>query len=183
MPARKDLTGNTYGKLTVLEFIPDARMWKCVCDCGVICNKHASALTRKRHVNSCGCYQKQILSAYNTNTKKLDDSVTAARKIYGEYKNSANTREYDFTIDFDTFVYIVKQPCTYCGVINSNYRIIRNGSFSYNGLDRVDNSIGYTRGNVVSCCRICNRAKHTLTKKEFQEWINRLVNHQGMING
>jgi hypothetical protein len=32
-------------------------------------------------------------------------------------------------------------------------------------------SEGYLPSNVVTCCKICNRAKHNLTIYEFREWI------------
>ena len=44
----------------------------------------------------------------------------------------------------------------------------------YSGIDRIDNAAGYTEGNVVACCRICNRAKETLSVQEFAEWASRL---------
>lgn len=41
--------------------------------------------------------------------------------------------------------YIVGQPCTYCG-----------DSQNSTGCDRVINSIGHTKANVVPCCKTCN---------------------------
>jgi len=46
---------------------------------------------------------------------------------------------------------------------------------SANGIDRQDNAKGYIPGNCVSCCRICNYAKHALTLEEFKSWIQRLI--------
>ena len=46
-----------------------------------------------------------------------------------------------------------------------------NGDFIYNGIDRLDNNEGYLPSNVVTCCKICNRAKHSLTVVEFLEWV------------
>ena len=44
----------------------------------------------------------------------------------------------------------------------------------YNGVDRVDNSLGYIKENCVACCKICNNAKSTLSISEWQEWIIRV---------
>jgi hypothetical protein len=41
-------------------------------------------------------------------------------------------------------------PCYYCKSQKEN---------EVNGIDRVDNSKGYTKDNCVSCCQFCNRMK------------------------
>ena len=54
----KDLTGQKFGKLTVLEITPERRnrqvVWKCQCDCGNIVYIVGSSL-RNGHTQSCGC--------------------------------------------------------------------------------------------------------------------------------
>jgi hypothetical protein len=50
--------------------------------------------------------------------------------------------------------------------------------FVYNGLDRVDNTLGYLPGNVVACCTQCNGAKLNYTQEEFLFWANQLYSHQ-----
>ena len=42
-----------------------------------------------------------------------------------------------------------------------------NGQYLYNGIDRIDNKLGYIKGNMTPCCKICNHAKHDLT---FEGW-------------
>lgn len=46
-----------------------------------------------------------------------------------------------------------------------------------NGIDRVDNSIGYTQENCVPCCAQCNRAKSNLSKDVFLAWVTRVYLH------
>ena len=60
----EDLTGKTFGKLTVLHRAPDyiqpsgqhKRMWHCRCECGNECDVRASDL-KSGNTNSCGCFQ------------------------------------------------------------------------------------------------------------------------------
>lgn len=59
MSKRKDLTGNVYGELTVLEYShndPESRspMWLCKCSCGIEKAIHGYALEHG-HYKSCGC--------------------------------------------------------------------------------------------------------------------------------
>ena len=54
----KDLTGQKFGKLLVLEMTPERRnrqvVWKCLCDCGNISYVVGQAL-RTGHTKTCGC--------------------------------------------------------------------------------------------------------------------------------
>lgn len=58
----KDLTGQKFGHLTVLEATPERRnrqvVWKCQCDCGNITYVVGGSL-RNGHTTTCGCSWKQ----------------------------------------------------------------------------------------------------------------------------
>lgn len=56
-----DLTGKVFGKLTVLERVPNlngSTRWLCICECGNTSTPHAGSLV-KGIVNSCGCIRKE----------------------------------------------------------------------------------------------------------------------------
>lgn len=64
-----DITGNTYGRLTVTGYSHTTHyrktMWKCSCECGNIC------IVQRGHLisggtTSCGCYHAEIFSAIIT---------------------------------------------------------------------------------------------------------------------
>ncbi len=63
----KDLTGQRFGKLIVLELdqeksTPKRKFWKCQCDCGNIKSIRSDSLTSKKAPTvSCGCYNKERL--------------------------------------------------------------------------------------------------------------------------
>ena len=44
-----------------------------------------------------------------------------------------------------------------------------------NGIDRVDNNIGYTEENTVPCCEFCNRAKLNNTEEYFKTKIIKIA--------
>ena len=63
MPVAKDITGQRFSRLVVLERAGSNKdghaVWKCLCDCG----EHTWAigkLLRTGHTRSCGCLQKEI---------------------------------------------------------------------------------------------------------------------------
>ncbi len=76
MAKYEDLTGQKFGRLTVLEPTEQKnkdgrRIWKCLCDCGNI--KFTTCQNLKRgHCTSCGCKNKEQITALGkTNAKNL----------------------------------------------------------------------------------------------------------------
>ena len=68
---------------------------------------------------------------------------------FNNYKIRAENKDIDFTIDNDYYNDIVKKPCYIC------HRTPQ----VKNGLDRYNNSKGYTKDNIRSCCGSCNFLK------------------------
>ena len=75
---------------------------------------------------------------------------------YIAYKSSARDRGWEFTLTKEEFAELWQQSCFYCG-----------GEIATIGLDRIDNTQGYNKGNVVSCCSTCNYMKATKTFDEY----------------
>lgn len=83
MNKRKDLTGNTYGDLTVLNYShndPDTRspMWLCECTCGNRKTIHGYALEHG-HYKSCGC-QRDTKRDMGVKKHIEQDSIDGTRK-------------------------------------------------------------------------------------------------------
>ena len=53
------------------------------------------------------------------------------------------------------------------------------GKLIYNGIDRINNKVGYVLKNCVSCCKNCNRAKSDLSIENFNNWIKNLSINYG----
>lgn len=53
---------------------------------------------------------------------------------------------------------MIKMPCFYCNLLPDN---------RLNGIDRMDNTKGYTIDNCVSCCKNCNFIKKSLDANTF----------------
>lgn len=68
-----DLSGNKFGKLTVLGR-KDASFWECRCDCGGSALQRTYALT-SGHANSCGCMQRKTHGLCGVRTYKSWDSM------------------------------------------------------------------------------------------------------------
>lgn len=81
--------------------------------------------------------------------------ASAAKNLFNNYKRHALQKGRAFELLLEHVVSILTQPCFYCERPPSNNR----WGFSYNGIDRLDNDVGYIVGNVVPCCRECNWMK------------------------
>lgn len=62
MPRIKDITGQRFGRLTVIEYAGldtcNMALWRCKCDCGKETVTRGSSL-RNGHTISCGCYNRE----------------------------------------------------------------------------------------------------------------------------
>jgi hypothetical protein len=184
-----DLIGMRYNMLMVVEKLPSKvygdkskyhkkRMWLCKCDCGNMTEANTGSLTCDKK-KSCGCL---------TSTKSAENSIKSRykiakqdagyRSIYSSYKLNAKSRGFDFNIDFDYAVSILKSDCHYCGIEPSNTYMKSYYNATYNGIDRVDNTKGYEMDNIVSCCKMCNIAKNNNTEEYFLQWVKRLSEYQ-----
>lgn len=179
MSARADISGVVFGRLTVISDVgldkSGFRYWKCDCSCGgkVVVRSHE---LKRGHTKSCGCLQAETRAKGGMNI--LPYGQASANELFASYKKSASSRGYSFRLTRDEFLGIVDKPCTYCGSEKSLTRKPNkgvNGGFRYTGIDRIDNSAGYVKGNVAPCCWICNRAKGTLSDQDFRSWINSLM--------
>ncbi len=59
-----DLTGQRFGRLTVMEYVGrehHSSCWACLCDCGEVIKSQASALKSGERV-SCGCYRSERMA-------------------------------------------------------------------------------------------------------------------------
>ena len=163
----KDITGVQHNNLTVLRFdrMENKRSyWLCRCICGTEKIVRQDTLKNNK-IFSCGCYGKE---ARRKKTAK-PYGVAATNKLFITYKIHAKDRNLDFQIDLDLFVELTSSDCYYCGdkpqAISANQN--NTGSYTYNGIDRVDNKQGYVTGNVVACCKACNYAKHVNSAEDY----------------
>jgi 5-methylcytosine-specific restriction endonuclease McrA len=107
----------------------------------------------------------------------LGVGVSARNNKYLAYRLSAERRGHTFSLTKDEFNILVDRDCEYCGCPPATVWRKENSKFLCNGIDRVDNSVGYEFHNCVPCCTVCNRAKSTMTKKEFLSWVGRVFRH------
>jgi len=114
--------------------------------------------------------------------RRFSSGQAARHQILATYKKDATRRGKKWLLTDYGFDRLTRGPCYYCGMLFSNECIMGaksarggNGSFLYNGIDRVDNEKDYTVENSVSCCKDCNRMKGKLSLDDFLSHIVQIV--------
>jgi hypothetical protein len=176
-----NLVGMTFGYLTVTSRGETDRSgstrWWCQCVCGKSVLVRGRALQIRKQI-SCGCIRNSNnrLRANTNHPRMLPSGVAAYNLLLGQYRKSASHRHLEFSLDEQTFKTLISGNCFYCGASPNSIITKRalNGNLIYNGIDRLDNTKGYIVDNCVTCCIQCNRAKHTTSKEEFLNMVERI---------
>jgi len=150
--------------------VGEIRLWMCRCDCGVEKLVKAYNLTSGA-TKSCGCIKAEA-SKINIKIahKNAVKEGSALRQLLATYKFHAKQRGLLWDLTVEKFKELTSSPCYYTGFLPSNSIKSQAGEeYVYNGIDRLDNSKGYTVENSVPCCGEVNMMKKTLSKEHFIE--------------
>jgi len=167
---RLNLVGKRFGRLLVIRdagnrIRPDGNkesMWECLCDCG---NTKVIMGTNLRwgDTNSCGCYNKEKVKAL----RSIPVEEYRVNRIMGIYKRNAHKKNLSFELTREQVRELISSNCYYCNSEPSNTHVSHGHKITYQGIDRLNNTKGYTPDNVVPCCIVCNKMKKALTHDEF----------------
>lgn len=187
MKTYKDITGQRFGLLTAVEFSElrptgqgtNVAYWKFQCDCGKVVVRRGTDVTRKPRVNappSCGCATKQ--SIYDSKSLGVQARFN---EMYRRYTENASARNISFELPREVFESLIVQNCFYCNtkpnqLLKSASKYTRpEDQLLVNGIDRYNNSVGYTVENSVACCWVCNRMKLDIDGDIFIKTIKKIL--------
>lgn len=175
---KKDISGQVFNDLIVIEWLgfkkfSDGKrrsIYKCKCKCGNNCEVNQSDL-KSSNVKSCGC-RLLIKHSYK------GEHYSTISYVLNNYKQSAKNKNREFNLTRDEFIKLISSNCYYCNkkpsIERKSYNTLDKSSFFYNGIDRLDNSKGYTTENSVSCCTECNFLKKDYNELEFLKLIQKI---------
>ena len=174
-----DVSGQRFGRLLTKEKQirldkKDRRIawYLCLCDCGTECLVRYGSL-QSGSTRSCGCLGSELSRSRALDPKsgvrimiqgrKQPRDVIRLNALISYYKRNSKPRNLTWNFSEEEVRNLVTSPCTYCGE-----------RADWVGIDRVNNDLGYSADNCVSCCRWCNCGKRERTVEEFDDWVRRL---------
>ncbi len=133
-----------------------------------------------RNAARCDCEEWKRRFAKPLGRKRVKGERGFLIRHYKSYIKSARERGLVFKISPTDFERIVSSPCFYCGAEPSSKNIywLKDGHYRCNGIDRKDNSKGYTIENCVPCCPECNFCKGSLSKDEFLKLVKKVYEYR-----
>lgn len=167
----KLIIGAKYNRLTVIKTTgrdKDGKIQvKCICDCG---NEIITTFRNlpKQHTKSCGCFK---LDKIQDRAKLHWENIDPWQHEYSNFLSRTKSRKLTSNITLIEFTALCQNNCIYCldpPNTKTEANILRNG------IDRIDNDIGYILNNCVTCCSNCNRMKEKRTKDDFLNRIKKI---------
>lgn len=165
---KHDLTGQRFGRLTVLEFVPtedNKSHWKCKCDCGKIITVCGYNIENE-NTTSCGCLKKETTSrmfkTHGFSKTRLYRIWTSMKKRCYNLKNS----------EYDNYG---KRGIRMCSSWRDDFQVfydwaMANGYDDSLTIDRIDVNKGYSSDN----CRWADAKTQARNKRN-----NTMVEYRG----
>lgn len=120
-----DMTGQRYGRLTVLYYDetrkPGETYWVCKCDCGNIVSILRDSLIHGDTI-SCGCYRKEV-AAKRMRELSANNYIDETGKIYGKLKvvRKATLEEDNFVAPYGGVWWVCNCECGKTIIVSGNY--------------------------------------------------------------
>ena len=138
--------------------------------CCRMCNKMKVCLDFQTFIDRCS----QISFNHNGIGYLTDNWIDIKFTSFHSYKNKAIKTGKYFELTEEYYIYLRNRNCVYCNRSTTKSH--------YNGIDRLDSSIGYTIENCVTCCYDCNIAKNSTTHEEFIDQCKKIAKYKHTIN-
>lgn len=148
MPALKDMTGQTFGRLLVIEKAPSRKKnvyWRCVCECGNEVVTQGNAL-RGGVTKSCGCLNRELAPLKGKKNATHHMSDTRPYHIWRNMRARCNNPK---AINYHVYG---GRGIKVCDEWNNSFARFwewasANGYADNLTLDRIDNDKGYSPDN------------------------------------
>jgi hypothetical protein len=135
--------------------------------CCAMCNwlkgslDSATFIKRTQHIHS--------FTKNTENPQKYPECFPDAKCVsYASYRSRAEKKELEFALSKDDYKTITNQDCYLCGKESTDTNT--------NGIDRVDNAVGYTIANCKACCKECNHMKNSYSLEDLLAKIDTIQN-------
>lgn len=166
----KDLTGKTFGRLTVLELAPERKQnkvtWLCQCSCGKLTSVVGNSLSTG-NTTSCGCAKLDRLIKYNKEVHRTHNRYD----VFGDYTKVWTNSGVEFVVDTSDLDVILNygwytHPDGYIrGFENGAHFLLHRKLMNAKDDEFVDHRNGITLDNRRCNLRICTNEQNAQNAK------------------
>ena len=185
MPAMQDLTGQKFGRLTVMRLLKTKqnghRMWNCLCECGSTLKTRSNTLKMGK-AKSCGCYRHDTMQG-PTNWK-AQKSIKGMNGLWIPSTSEwyQRTARLMFAAKTKNVYVEFKTPPEFAGYVMGimpkvcpvfNKPLIKGDGAHHRwspSIDRIDPQKGYVRGNLQVISFLANAMKQDATPEELDQF-------------
>lgn len=172
---RIDIIGNKYNNLYVDSFSHQDKenksLFKCICNCGEIFYLKSHIIIKNKH--KCQCMREN-----KTWSKHLTENILS--DWWNNLLKGATKRKLPVTITPEYLELLWKEQDGKCYLTGEPIYLPKRAteSFYTASLDRLDNNLGYIKGNVKWCHRTINFMKYTMDLDDFVKLCSDIANNQ-----
>lgn len=153
-------------------------MWEIEC---VICQQPKTIsnqeLRDKRSLAHRGCRSKLTRSAEKAKLSTELIQLRIINRVRGWIEGN-NSKRKRLLLSNEEIGFLIFANCFYCGY-EPQLRSYIKYDIAFNGIDRINSSKPYIMINCVTCCKVCNIAKNSMTQDRFYEWLDRVAKFNG----
>lgn len=176
----KDLTGQTFGNLTVIGIdglttnLKHRSYWKCQCNCGNMTSVSGQSL-KSGSTKSCGCKSVRV----GKNSPYWIGYEDISGTFWEKVKFNAMDRNIPFELTIEDAWNIFKNQNEKCALTREPISFGRRTKDIHTAsLDRIDSSKGYTKDNVQWVHVKINFLKGALSEIELYHWCELLMKYK-----
>lgn len=171
----KDLTGQRFGKLTVVSRaangVYERSRWNCVCDCEGTTTSYAADLKRG-HSTSCGCKTHITLSNNHGKIGKIPKS------LWTKITSDARRRGLEIEVSHEYISELLSKQSFKCALSGIELYICSARTDRNASLDRIDSLKGYTMDNIQWVHKDVNRMKNIYDEAYFIDMCRRITENR-----
>lgn len=164
---RIDITGQTFGKLTVLRF--DQRKnkqsyWMCQCECGTVVSVYGENLKRGMS-RSCGCENRKVASQLMTKMH-YKHGLSRTKEYTRDYARKAKDKRRALDVDWNcTMGRELRKMFPDCVVCHSTKNL------EIDHVRPASKGSGLKAGNATVLCRKCNHDKLATLPEDLPDYM------------
>lgn len=127
------------------------------------------------------CKSCVLLASSKTHKQTYKDKIIKKHSSYKNYistlLNHSSKRKKDFNMDIQYLIDVYESQNGMCNISGVKMTYDYGKKATNISIDRINNNIGYIKGNIQLTCYIANIMKNTFSITDFMDFCDKIVNY------